>query len=362
MKYSTHILIVVLAILQVTTLVSAQEAGKMKVDPSGTWRREYDWNDTRIEEVLRLKLKEDGKVVGTLSRNDATSEIEDGKFKGDELSFSVSNEYQGTEWTTSFKGIIKGDEVNGTVVLKVGDQSWDFNWIAKRDIDPSGTWRREYDWNSTRVKEAIRLNLKEDGKIVGTLLANNVALEIKNIELKGNELSFSVSGEYQGTEWATRYKGIIKGDEVDGTGVFTVGDQSWDFDWRPKRSVELDDVVGTWQIRIESPDGNILEPTMKISKDGDQYKSLYTSTQGQELDVKNLRVEKNILKFTVAAEFDGYSIKVDYQGRPYGDKLSGSLDYDFGGTTGQVEFTARRKPEKNTEEMDRKKEAEARKE
>ena len=70
---------------------------------------------------------------------------------------------------------------------------------------------------------------------------------------------------------------------------------------------------------------------MKISKDGDKFKSLYTSMQGLELDVKDLRVEKNTLKFTVTAEFDGGSLKVDYRGRPYGDKISGSLDYDFGG-------------------------------
>ena len=351
MKRSTHILIAVLAAGQFTTLVSAQgtlaPAAKTKANPSGTWRREYDWNDTRVEEVVRLKLKGDGTVVGTLSRNDAASEIKDAKFEGNELSFSVSNEYQGTQWTTSYKGIIKGDEVRGTVVLKVGERSWDFDWIAKRDVDPSGTWRREYDWNNATVQEAIRLNLNDDGKIVGTLSANNFALEVKDIELKGNELSFSVNDEYQGTEWSTRYKGVVKGDEIDGTGVFTVGDQSWDFDWKPKRSVQLDDVVGTWQIRIVSPDGNILEPTMKISEEDGSYKSVYTSTQGQQFDVKDLRVEKNTLKFTVAGEFDGYSIKVDYQGRPHGDKLSGSLDYDFEGTTGQVEFTARRKQEEN---------------
>ncbi len=244
MKYSTHILFAVLAVGQVTTLVSAQEAlapaSKTTFDPSGTWRREYDWYDTRIEEVIRLNLKEDGKVVGTILRNDAASEIKNGKLKGNELSFSVSNDYQGTAWVTSFTGIIKGNEIDGTVVLQVGDQSWDFAW-------------------------------------------------------------------------------------------------------KPKRSVQMDDVVGTWQIHIESSDGNVLEPTMKISKDGDKYKSVYKSTQGQELDVKDLRVEKNTLKFTVTTEFDGGSIKVDYQGRPYGDNISGSLDYDLWGSTGQAEFTARRK-------------------
>ena len=118
MKRSTHILIAVLAAGQFTTLVSAQgtlaPAAKTKANPSGTWRREYDWNDTRVEEVARLKLKADGKVVGTLSRNDVASEITDGRFEGTELSFSVSNEYQGTQWTTSYKGIIKADEIDAT--------------------------------------------------------------------------------------------------------------------------------------------------------------------------------------------------------------------------------------------------------
>jgi pectate lyase len=244
MKYLIHILIVILAVGQVTTLVLAQEAlappNKMKVDPSGTWRREYDWYDTRIEEVVRLNLKEDGKVVGTLSRNDAASEIKDAKLKGNELSFSVSNDYQGTTWTTIYTGIIKEDEINGTVVLQVDDQSWDWAWIVKR-------------------------------------------------------------------------------------------------------SVQMDDVVGTWQIHIDSPDGRVLKPTMKISKKGDKYKGAYKSTQGQELDIKDLRLENNTLKFTVTAGFDGGSIKVAYQGRPYGDKISGSLDYDFEGFTGQAEFTAQRK-------------------
>ena len=213
----------------------------------------------------------------------------------------------------------------------------------KTTVDPSGTWRREYDWNDTRIEEVVRLNLKEDGKVVGTLSRNDAVSEIKNTKLKGNELSFSVSNTYQGTAWVTRYTGIIREDEIEGTVVLQVGEQSWDFPWGPKRSVQMDDVVGTWQIHIESQDGNVFEPTMKISKDGDKFKSLYTSRQGRELDVKDLRVEKNTLKFTVTAEFDGGSLKVDYQGRPYGDRISGSLDYDFGGNTGQAEFTARRK-------------------
>lgn len=214
---------------------------------------------------------------------------------------------------------------------------------SQATADPAGTWRREYDWNETRIEEVLRLHVKENGEIVGTLSRNEAVSEVKDGKLKGNELSFYTSDNYQGTEWATRFKGIVTGDEISGTVVLEVGDQSWDFPWTPTRSVGMEDLVGSWQMRIELQDGNLLEPTMKISRNGDRYESVYTSTKGQVLEVKDLRIENNVLKFTVTAEFDGSSLKVDYQGRPYGNKISGSLDYDWSGTTGQLDFTARRR-------------------
>jgi hypothetical protein len=341
MKNSICIAIAVFALVPFNALVSAQAA----VDPSGTWQREYDWNDARVEEVIQLHV-EGGKVVGTLLRNDESHEVKDGKLKGNAVSFSISGDYQGTAWTARYTGIISGNEINGTVVVEAGDQSWDFDWIVTRriQIDPSGTWRREYDWNDARVKEVIRLNQTADGKIAGTLSYNDEALEIKDAALKDDELSFSVSGDYQGNAWTTRYTGTITGDEIKGTGVLQFGLESWDFEWTPQRSVQLDDVIGMWKIRIEPEDGDVLEPTLKISKEGEAYKGDYKSMQGYDLDVKDLRIEKNTLKFTLSGEYDGNPFKVEYQGRPYGDKISGSLDYDFGSYAGQAEFSAQRNP------------------
>jgi opacity protein-like surface antigen len=212
--------------------------------------------------------------------------------------------------------------------------------------DPSGTWRLEYDWNETRVKEAFRLNLEKKGMVVGTLLRNDTTFEIKKGRVKGNEISFSISGDYQGTEWTANYTAKINEDEMDGTVVLEANGQSWNFPWQPKRSVKMEDVIGTWNIRIESSDGTVFEPTMKISKEGEEYKSTYTSMQGYELEVKDLHVEKNHLMFSVAAEWDGNSLNVDYDGRPYGDKINGTVKYDFSGNSGDLEFVAKRKREK----------------
>jgi peroxiredoxin len=220
----------------------------------------------------------------------------------------------------------------------------------KKAVDPSGTWRLEYDWDGTRIKDAFRLNLAKNGKVVGALHRGETVAEIRNGKIEDNNLSFSVSIDYEGTPWVTKYNGKINGDEIDGTVVLEVNDQSWDFQWKPKRSVMMEDVVGTWQFLIEAADGNTFEPTLQVSKDGEKYKSVYTSQQGAVLGVKGLRVEKNDLMFAISAELNGNTLKVDYRGRPYGDKIQGTLDYDIAGNTGNGEFTAKRKRQQEKKE------------
>ena len=212
-----------------------------------------------------------------------------------------------------------------------------------KTVDPSGTWRLEYDWNGTRIKDAFRLNLAKAGKVEGALHRGETVAEIRDGMINGNDLSFSVSIEYEGTDWVTKYAGKIKGDEIEGTVVLEVNDQSWDFPWKPKRSVLMEDMVGTWQILINAQNGTVFEPTLQIAQDGEGYKSVYTSKQGAELDVKGLRVEKSHLLFTVNADLNGRTLKVDYKGRPYGDKMKGTLAYEIGDNSGDNDFTAKRK-------------------
>ena len=210
-------------------------------------------------------------------------------------------------------------------------------------VDPSGTWRWEYEFQGETVKDSLQLNLKEDGKVVGTFKGRNNTVKVKEGKVEGDKLTVAFPVDFQGTELNLTFSGQLNGDDVDGTVIIEANGESREFPWKPKRSVKMEDVVGTWQIRIESSNGTVFEPTMKISNNDDKYESVYTTKQGQELDVSDLRVEENHLMFTVTAEFDGNTLKVDYKGRPYGDNLKGTLGYDYAGTTGEAEFVGTRK-------------------
>ena len=105
----------------------------------------------------------------------------------------------------------------------------------------------------------------------------------------------------------------------------------------------MDDVVGRWQMMIEA-DGNTLEPVVTISKEGDKFKANYVSGTQLDVEVINLKIENNLLLFSIDTEVNGTKIKAAYKGRPYGDKIKGSIDYVLGTNSGEIDFTGTRKP------------------
>ena len=211
-------------------------------------------------------------------------------------------------------------------------------------VDPSGTWRWEYELNGESMKDSLKLNIDKDNKVVGIYQGRSEkTIEIKDGKMEGDSLSFYFSVDYQNMPVKLTFKGKIKKDEIDGNVVAETSEGSQDFPWAPKRGVQMDDVVGRWQMKIEA-DGNTLEPVVTISKDGDKFKANYVSGTQLDVEVINLKIENNLLLFSIDTEVNGTKIKAAYKGRPYGDKIKGSIDYVLGTNSGEIDFTGTRKP------------------
>ena len=212
-------------------------------------------------------------------------------------------------------------------------------------VDPSGTWRWEYDFGGETMKDSLRLNLSGDKKLTGHYKGREDKLvEIKDAKIEGDALSFLLTLDFQGTPIKLEFAGKVKGDDIEGNVKVSTGEGAQEFPWAPKRSVLMEDVVGEWQMKIETGD-RTLEPVVKITKDGDKYSGKYTSGQEFSAELTGLKVENNQLVFNVAGEVNGTKIKADYKGRPYGDKIQGSIAYVLGDNSGDIEFTGTRKPD-----------------
>ena len=224
---------------------------------------------------------------------------------------------------------------------------------TKPAIDPSGTWRWEYEFESQTIKDQLRLELSP-----GNSSANERTVEgkyesstgrkrdIRNGKVVGNTLTFDMTIDYKGMDVQLAFTGSIKNDTLTGTVKATSNEGGLDLPWNATRSVQNDDVVGTWKLRIDT-NGQLLEPVVTISKEGDTLKARYKSggTTELALDAQKVRIDKNELCFSIEADFQGTKIKADFMGRPYGDKIQGNIDYVLGSDVGEVEFTGKRQQE-----------------
>lgn len=118
--------VVVVAILAMAGVARAAD------DPTGTWKWERKFNDQTFAVSLKLKLEGD-KLTGTLTARNMDTEIQDGKFKDGDISFSVTRERNGQKFSQKYAGKLSGDTIKGTVEIERNGETMKVDWEAKRD-------------------------------------------------------------------------------------------------------------------------------------------------------------------------------------------------------------------------------------
>ena len=65
---------------------------------------------------------------------------------------------------------------------------------------------------------------------------------------------------------------------------------------------------------------------------------------------KKIEIKDNQLTFEISGETDGNGWKVTYKGKPRGNSIKGTIDYEFGDNKGTVDFQGKRVAEKKEKE------------
>jgi hypothetical protein len=115
------------------------QAQEKKADANGTWTWTRQGRNGGAEMKITLKLKVEGdKVTGKITspgRQDSTpveTEIKDGKIKGEEISFSVTREFNGNTMTQKYSGKVTADTIKGKIESERNGQTQSRDWEAKK--------------------------------------------------------------------------------------------------------------------------------------------------------------------------------------------------------------------------------------
>ncbi len=119
-----------LAVLAIGTAVQAADA-------TGTWGWSRPGRNGGPDQKMTLKLKVDGdKLTGTLtspSRDGGTTDtkIADGKVKGEEISFTITREFNGNKMVQKYSGKV-GDTIKGKIEFERNGETQSRDWEAKK--------------------------------------------------------------------------------------------------------------------------------------------------------------------------------------------------------------------------------------
>ena len=104
-----------------------------------------------------------------------------------------------------------------------------------KKTDPTGTWKWSFTTANGQTREAT-LKLKLDGeKLTGTISGRGGETAIAEAKLKGEDISFQVTREFNGNKVTTKYNGKISGDSIKGKMEFERDGQAQSRDWEAKR-------------------------------------------------------------------------------------------------------------------------------
>ena len=109
------------------------QAQDKKIDVTGTWKSINTNQNGQVRETT-FKLKAEGeKLTGTISGRQNDTAIEEGKIKGDEISFKVTREYNGNKVTTKYTGKVSGDTIKGKSEMQRDGEPRSRDWVAKKE-------------------------------------------------------------------------------------------------------------------------------------------------------------------------------------------------------------------------------------
>lgn len=104
-----------------------------KIDFTGTWKSSFTNQDGQVREST-FKFKAEGeKLTGTISGRNNDTAIDEGKIKGDEVSFKVTREFNGNKMVISYTGKVSGDTITGKSESERDGEKRSRDWVAKRE-------------------------------------------------------------------------------------------------------------------------------------------------------------------------------------------------------------------------------------
>jgi hypothetical protein len=214
---------------------------------------------------------------------------------------------------------------------------------SKNAVNPTGTWKWTFETQSGQtIESSLKLKLEGD-QLTGTFIGRGgTEVAIQDATLKQDEISFTVVRERNGQKMTAKYLGKLAGDTIKGKIETERDGQTRSRDWEAKRATAT--ATGTWKWSFEIPNGSTLEPSAKLTQEGDKLTGVLIMGD-QERPISEGTIKGGEISFKVVSKRDDRTVTSKYYGTLSGDTIKGKWDSDWSGNVVTRDWAAKRSKE-----------------
>ena len=180
---------------------------RLGAELAGTW--ELTSTTDRGPRTSVLTVYED--LTGRYEIIGGETPFKDLKLDGNKVSFSVESGFGDQTFTLDFKGQLDGKTLKGEITSPRGTRE-----VTGKKVDQTsplvGAW--EITRESTNGPRTVKLTIKED--LTGTYTIEDNTVNITDLRLQGDEVSFKVTVKRGDREVPTEFKGKLDGTTLKG--------------------------------------------------------------------------------------------------------------------------------------------------
>jgi len=188
----------------------------------------------------------------------------------------------------------------------------------------------------------VTLKLTQDGeKLTGTYVGRNSETPIENGKVADGEVSFTVTREFNGQKFTSKYKGKLDVDIIKGNIESERDGETRTREWEAKR--QGPSAAGTWRWSFTRNDGSSLDFVVKLKQEGEKLSGTVGMVdQGEEFAIEEGKVSGAQVSFTVTREREGNKYVTKFQGQLEGDVIKGKVGATWAGEDRSFDWEAKR--------------------
>ncbi len=315
-KVSKSIIVFCLLLFLRTPFVEAAE------DITGEWEIKIDSPVINRLATLSFSKKPDGSLMGTCG----SSKLANVRFENGKLSFSRIIKTRARDFKHEYTLTLKDGKLTGTMSGDLGN--FPVNGIRKKALSPAlGQWDIITIAGKVEITGRLIISENPEGALVGKwdYGREEAVAVVSNVKFKDGKLSFTRMaklsyiryGKLIEHEFEENFEGTIKGHEL--TGV-TRSSEGSEFSSTGKRVGAA--LVGNWELTRTS-DGKTTTSIMKIYGD---LTGKYSDHRGDEVTIKNLKLEGDQVTFFLEWGSPDMSFRVNFKGKLDGNILKGEFN------------------------------------